>query len=188
MSRIACLAALMVMVWSAQAAQLYRWVDKDGRVHYTDQPPPREARSAERKRLGDRPGTQNLPYALQEATRKFPVTVYTASACGDACKQGAAYLAKRGIPHTEKDASDPAAADALMKLTGGKLEVPVMMVGSNVLRGYEEGAGGRALDAAGYPSSAVLPRGTNPKQVAAKPEPAVQPAQTEPQGEQSQQQ
>jgi glutaredoxin len=188
MYRSACLAALLLAATFGHAAQLYRWVDKDGRVHYTDQPPPREARSAERKRLGDRPGTQNLPYALQEAARNIPVTVYTASDCGDACKQGAAYLAKRGIPHTEKDARDPATADALMKLTGGKLEVPVMTVGSNVLRGYEAGAWGRALDAAGYPSSAVLPRGTNPKQVAAKPEPAVQPAQTEPQGEQSQQQ
>jgi hypothetical protein len=176
MSRIASLAALLLTVSLAQAAQLYRWVDADGRVHYTDQPPPREARSAERKRLGDRPGTQGLPFALQEAVRKFPVVVYSSPECGDACKQGSAYLSKRGVPHTEKDARDPATGDALMKLTGGKLEVPVMTVGSSVLRGYEEGAWGRALDAAGYPSSAVLPAGTNPKKVAAKPD---QPGQTE---------
>jgi glutaredoxin len=165
-------AAVMLAAGAAQAGQLYKWVDRDGRVHYTDQPPPPDARTAERKRLGDKPGAQGVPFSLQEAMRKFPVVVYTASECGDACKQASAYLAKRGVPHDERDARDPAAAEKLTALTGGKLEVPVMTVGSNVVRGYEEGAWGRALDAAGYPSSAVLPRGTDPKKLAAKAQPA----------------
>ena len=73
--------------------------------------------------------------------------------------------------YESKDARDPAAAQALSALTGGKLEVPVMTVGSNTVRGYEQGAWARALDAAGYPSSALLPAGTNVKQAAAKPQP-----------------
>jgi hypothetical protein len=36
------------------AGNMYRWVDKDGKVHYTDQLPPPEAQSAERKKLGDK--------------------------------------------------------------------------------------------------------------------------------------
>jgi glutaredoxin len=169
-------AAVMLAVGAAQAGQLYKWVDRDGRVHYTDQPPPPDARTAERKRLGDKPGAQGVPFSLQEAMRKFPVVVYTASECGDACKQASAYLAKRGIPHDARDARDPAAAEALSALTGGKLEVPVMTVGSSsVVRGYEEGAWARALDAAGYPRSSVLLPGADPKQVAAKsPQPASQ--------------
>lgn len=151
------------------ADQLYRWVDADGRVHYTDKPPPPTARNAERKRLGDKPPEQGLPYAVQEAKRKFPVTVYVAEDCGDACKQAVAYLSKRGVPHAQKDARDAAAGEALAKLTGGKLEVPVMTVGSNVVRGYEEGAWRRALDAAGYPSSAVLPPSPTSNQAATKP-------------------
>ena len=166
-------AALMLAAGAAHAGQLYKWVDRDGQVNYTDQPPPPEARSAERKRLGDTPGTQGVPFALQEAMRKFPVVMYTATDCGDGCKQASAYLAKRGIPHDERDARDAAAAEKLSALTGGKLEVPVMTVGSNVVRGYEEGAWARALDAAGYPSSAVV---ANAKQLAAKPQPAAAPA------------
>jgi glutaredoxin len=163
-------AALMLAAGAAHAGQLYKWVDRDGQVHYTDQPPPPEARSAERKRLGDKPGTQGVPFALQEAMRKFPVVMYTASGCGDGCKQASAYLAKRGIPHEELDARDEAAAEKLSALTGGKLEVPVMTVGSTtVLRGYEEGAWALALDAAGYPRSRVLPPGLDAaRQVAAK--------------------
>jgi glutaredoxin len=164
--------ALLLTAGVACAGQLYKWVDADGNVHYTDQLPPKEAREAERKKLGDKPGTQGLPFSLQQAMRNFPVTVYTASDCGDGCKQATAYLAKRGIPYESKDARDPAAAQALSALTGGKLEVPVMTVGSNTVRGYEQGAWARALDAAGYPSSALLPAGTNVKQAAAKPQPA----------------
>jgi hypothetical protein len=191
-ARVASAPFLLALLASADAAadRLYRWVDADGRVHYTDQLPPPTARNAERKRLGDKPPEQGLPYAVQEAKRKFPVAVYTAEDCGDPCKEAIAYLAKRGVPHARKDARDPAAGEALMKLTGGKLEVPVATVGSTVLRGYEEGAWGRALDAAGYPRSAVLPPAatTSPGPVAAKPNapatpPAPAPAQDEGEGE-----
>jgi glutaredoxin len=175
MRLISLAAALVLAAGAAHAGQLYKWVDRDGRVNYTDQPPPPEARSAERKRLGDKPGAQGVPFALQEAMRNFPVVMYTASDCGDGCKQASAYLANRGIPHEELDARDEGAAEKLSALTGGKLEVPVMTVGSNVVRGYEEGAWARALDAAGYPSSTVLPRGTDPKQLAAKPQPPAAP-------------
>ncbi len=47
-------------------------------MHYTDQLPPPEARSAERKRLGDRPGDGPASYALQQAIKNFPVTLYVA--------------------------------------------------------------------------------------------------------------
>ncbi|MEO8718646.1 MAG: DUF4124 domain-containing protein [Burkholderiales bacterium] len=39
MNRIVIL-ALMLAFASAASAQMYRWVDKDGRVHYTTTPPP----------------------------------------------------------------------------------------------------------------------------------------------------
>jgi glutaredoxin len=164
-------AILLCAAGLAHAAQLYKWVDADGKVHYTDQPPPADARSAERKRLGDKPGTQGLPYALQQAMRKFPVTLYTAAECGDPCKKASAYLGKRGIPFGTKDAGDEEVAKAMTALTG-KRELPVMTVGTTTLSGFEPGAWGQALDAAGYPSSAVLPTGAT-QQAANKPQPAT---------------
>lgn len=163
----ASIVALMLIAASgaAQADQLYRWVDQDGHVHYTDQPPPPQARSGERKRLGDRPGEVPGPYALQQAMKNFPVTLFIAKECGEGCKAAQAYLNRRGIPFTQKDARQD--VDALKALTGGALEVPVATVGSNVLRGYEEGAWKTTLDAAGYPSTAA---GTAaPAAAAAKP-------------------
>jgi glutaredoxin len=146
-----------VIAGTAHAGELYRWVDESGRVHYTDQPPPPQARSAERKRLGDKAGQGPVPYALQRATKNFPVTVYTSTDCGEGCEAAIRYLNRRGVPFTQKDARQDENASALKALTGGKLEVPVAAVGSDVLRGFEENAWKTALDAAGYPSSAVRP-------------------------------
>jgi hypothetical protein len=148
---------LMAAAGTLHAGELYRWVDQDGRVHYTDTPPPPQARSAQRKQLGDRPGEGPVPFALQQAMKNFPVTLYVAEGCGEGCKSAVAYLSRRGVPFTQKDARQEANANALMALTGGKLEVPVATVGSNLLRGYEESAWKTTLDAAGYPSTAVRP-------------------------------
>jgi len=40
MMRILILGMALLVAGSALAQQLYRWVDKDGRVRYTDRPPP----------------------------------------------------------------------------------------------------------------------------------------------------
>jgi hypothetical protein len=151
----------------ALAGDLYRWVDENGTVHYSDQPPPPQARSAERKRLGDRPGQGPVSYALQQALKNFPVTLYVSDDCGEPCQAAASYLNRRGVPFTQKDARQEANANALMALTGGKLEVPVATVGSSLLRGYEESAWKATLDAAGYPSASAAPAAAP----AAKPEP-----------------
>jgi len=149
---------LSAAVGAAHADQLYRWVDESGRVHYSDQPPPPKIRAVERKQVYVGPASEgDMPYALQEAVKRFPITLYTAAECGEACEKASAYLNKRGAPYTERDVRDQAAGAALTKLTGGKLEVPVATVGSTVLRGYEENAWKTALDAAGYPSSRVIP-------------------------------
>jgi glutaredoxin len=176
--------ALAAAASGAAAGELYRWVDENGRVHYTDQPPPPQARSAERKRLGDKPDAAQLPYALKEAVKNFPVTLYTADDCGEACKQASAYLSRRGVPFTEKDARRPDNANTVMSLTGGKLEVPVLTVGRNTLRGYEQGAWANALDAAGYPRSPALPPGVAARKVEPKPaKEATAPAPDQPEGE-----
>ena len=158
MRLIYMVAGLLFAAAAAHGGQLYKWVDAAGNVHYSDQLPPKDARNAERKRLGDKPPEAGVPYALQEAQRKFPVTLYTSTDCGEACKAASAYLSKRGIPHDVKDAREPTQGAELLKLTGGKLEVPVLTVGPDALRGFEAGAWGRALDVAGYPSSSVMPK------------------------------
>jgi glutaredoxin len=149
-------AALLLPALAAAQANVYRWVDKDGKVHYSDTPPPEPQKNLTQKRVGGGYADSNqLPYATQVAMQKSPVTLYTGGDCGDPCKQGRDLLAKRGIPFNERDAqASPEDAEALKKLVGA-IEVPVLAVGSSKVKGYEEGAWHSALDGAGYPRTAL---------------------------------
>jgi len=173
---------LMLTVAPAQA-ETYKWVDAEGRVHYSDQPPPPSARKSERKQLGDKPGDIAMPYVLQQAVKNFPVTIYVYD-CGDGCNRARALLVKRGVPHTSKDPLAPEVRDELKKLTAGQEVAPVLQVGRRILLGFEEARWNAALDDAAYPKTAlvtVTPVQTKP--AAATPPPAPAPeSESEPAG------
>ena len=104
-----------------------------------------------------------LPYSVQQAVKNFPVTLWVFD-CGEPCNKARAHLARRGVPHTERNAQKE--GEALKKLTGG-LEVPVLIVGSRQLKGYLESDWDAALDSGGYPRTAVP--GYKPQAQAAAP-------------------
>ena len=166
---------LVVASFSVNAGTLYRWVDADGKVHYTGEPPPPSAKSVQEKRLGAAGASNdNLPYAVKLAAQKYPVTLYVTN-CGETCDKAREHLAKRGVPHSTVDPQKPEGAEALKKAAGA-LEVPVLVVGSSVSKGYAASAWDAALDAAGYPKSSVLP-----KSAVKKPEaPPAKPVETAP--------
>jgi glutaredoxin len=179
---------VLVLACVAAQAELYRWVDADDAVHYSDQPPPANIKQFEKiKAAGGKPSEAPLPYVLQQAVNTFPVTLYS-SECGDTCTRASELLAKRGVPYTEMDATDPAVQEELRKLTGGALEVPVLKVGRDALRGFEEGRWNTSLDAAGYPQTAVIPprAPTKPAKPATAAPPAAPPASSSPPAEASQ--
>lgn len=170
--RILFFALLLVAVLPAWGEKLYRWVDAQGRVFYTDKPPPSDAREAEKLRLNTRPGEVPLPYEVSEATKNFPVTLLSGD-CGEPCDAGRKFLDTRGVPYTFKNGHEAAVQEELKKLTGA-LEVPVLQVGRSVVRGFDAGQWNTALDAAGYPK--FIPRRTVPPKKESRPAPAAKPA------------
>ncbi len=143
---------LLLVAVSAQGQQMYRWTDAEGRVHYSDQPPPKDAKNVQAKNLGANVvESDSLPYATQIARRRNPVTLY-AFDCGDVCNQARSLLRGRAVPFNEVDTRQPATAEKLKNLTGGT-DVPVLVVGETVVNGFEAGRWQTALDNAGYPSS-----------------------------------
>ena len=174
---------VLVLACVAAQAELYRWVDAEGKVHYSDQPPPANIKQVEKKKAaGGKPSEAPLPYVLQQAVKTFPVTLYS-SECGDACARARQLLAKRGIPYTDMDATDPAVQVELRKMTGGALEVPVLKIGRDTLKGFEESRWNTSLDAAGYPQSAMIP--PRPTTKPAKPAAAAPPVAPAPPAEAS---
>ncbi|MBE0619271.1 MAG: glutaredoxin family protein [Burkholderiales bacterium] len=144
--------SLLAFALAAQA-QLYRWTDESGKVHYSDTQPPATATNVEEKRRIRAGGAATQQsYELQQAVANFPVTVYTSKDCGDPCKKGLDYLKKRGVPFTEKVIATQNQIDELAKLAGAP-KVPVMVVGISIQKGYAEQGWSEALDTAGYPKT-----------------------------------
>lgn len=157
MRRLALAVAAMFVAATA-GAQMYRWVDKDGKVHYTDAPPPAASKGVQKR--GTAPAATDTgpaaPYAIQQAAKNFPVVVYTSANCGQPCTDGKALLAARGVPYREVAVGPDTAmsAEDLKKVTGGDT-VPVMMVGRSKSTGFESEMWHNALDTGGYPRSAA---------------------------------
>lgn len=144
--------ALALVVPALWAQPMYRWVDKDGRVHYSQQPPaPGAARTVEQKKLSaGGVGESQMPFALQQAIKNYPVVLYTSPDCKQGCPEARALLSRRGVPYREVNVSDAKTAD-LLKRASGDVKVPTLTVGVVVQKGYEAGALNDALDTAGYP-------------------------------------
>jgi Domain of unknown function (DUF4124) len=153
--RAASLAGLLLLASAcavAQTQQVYRYLDVDGRVVYSDKPPPADARNAQAKRIGRNSiETSELSFATQQAQERFPVTLYTFS-CGVVCDTAQGLLNKRGVPHTVVDVSQGDGADRLKRLTNG-LEAPALQVGEQVATGFNENRWQSMLSDAGYPKT-----------------------------------
>ena len=152
--KIASLAIIAIVLAAGplSAAQLYRWVDDKGNVEWRDTPPPASAKSVEQRNMGGNTiQTSTLPYSVQQAVKKFPVTLWVFD-CGDPCNQARSHLARRGIPYTERNAQKD--ADELKKVAGST-DVPLLLIGSQQLKGYLESGWDTALDSAGYPRTAI---------------------------------
>jgi glutaredoxin len=169
---------VIMAVWIAAAsmplaaAQLYQWKDAQGRMVFSDQPPPASVKNAQQKSFKGNVIEGGESYAVKTAREKYPVTLY-ASGCGAPCDQARQLLGERGIPFSSKDPqASPEAQAELQKLTG-RLSVPVLVVGSDKIDGFETGQWQSALDRAGYPKSAPPGRKPAPLAPAAAPTPAA---------------
>jgi len=137
---------------TAQIQQVYRYVDPEGRVVYSDKPPPPNARDAQAKRIGRNTiETSNLSYTAALAQERYPVTLYTFG-CGTICDTASALLNKRGVPHTVVDVGQGDGADRLKRLTGG-LDAPALQVGDQFTTGFNENRWQSMLTDAGYPQT-----------------------------------
>jgi hypothetical protein len=142
----------LLMLANVHAAELYRSIDKDGKVHYSDSPLT-GTEDVEQLKLGKEPTPdENLPYESQRARQNFPVTFYAFPECGSACQLGRDLLSKRGIPFTEKSLVKQEDVDAFRKDSGDS-RLPALTVGKTWLKGFQAEQWNKELDFAGYPKS-----------------------------------
>jgi Domain of unknown function (DUF4124) len=147
---------------NASAQQLYRSVGPDGKVTFSDQPPPTAANAkitAGRggKFTGDGPaGNTTIPAELRPVATRYPVTLYTSKSCGSPCDSGRNLLSARGVPFTEKTIESNEDIESLRRLMGDA-SLPSATIGGQQLKGFSDQEWTQYLDAAAYPKASVLP-------------------------------
>ncbi len=143
------------------SAEIYKYVDAEGRMHFTDTPPA----GANAKQLNIQPNiieggikpkssANGEPSAaeirkknLLETTKQPKVELFVTSWCGY-CKKAEAYLRKKGIKYTAYDIEkNPQAARRKASLTSRK-GVPFALIGAQKLTGFSEMAYEQALQKA----------------------------------------
>jgi len=164
---------LLLLVASAAQAQLYKWVGPDGKITYSDTPPPASVKKVETKPVTvGAGGGAELPYEVAEAVRNHPVTLYTATQCVP-CDEGRALLKKRGIPFSEKTVNSNEDIARLRDISGDT-QLPLLLIGGTKQKGMNASAWTTALSAAGYPETSKLPKTYRaPPAEAAAPAPAA---------------
>ncbi|MBA4212708.1 MAG: NrdH-redoxin [Polaromonas sp.] len=156
--RIAALGLLLGLVSvSALSQGVYRIVGPDGRVSYSDQPPPAaNARPVASGAPGAAGGANaQLPFELRQVASRYPVVLYTSAECAP-CNSGRNLLNARGVPYSEKTITTNEDAEALKRLSG-QTSLPFVTIGSQQIKGYSDAEWTQFLDAAGYPKQSALP-------------------------------
>lgn len=152
---LTCLAMACLLSTSAHA-QLYKWVGADGKITYSDVPPPAGAKQLGTKAsIGDSGGVP-LPPELAAAVAQNPVTLYTAASCAP-CNEGRNLLKQQGIPFSEKTVKSNEDLDKL-KQVSGDAQLPLLVISRSKFRGFDGAEWRVALSSAGYPETSKLPK------------------------------
>jgi glutaredoxin len=171
------------LVFSSQvgAQQVYRIVGPDGRVSFSDKPPPpSDNAKVSTGRAGSFTETGSgttLPFELRTVVQRYPVTLYTSKDCPP-CDAGRNLLRSRGVPFTERTIESTEDAEAFRRLAGDG-SLPMATVGSQQMKGFSDAEWSQFLDAAAYPKTSVLPSGYRnpaPAPMVARTAPAAAPA------------
>jgi glutaredoxin len=108
------------------------------------------------------------PFEIARLQKDFPVTLYTAPSCKEACEGARAALNKRSVPFIEVQVWNEETIEKLKSVSGSdQLLLPVLTIGRALLIGFEQAQLDGVLTSAGYPRAGTYP----PRNQAAPPPP-----------------
>ena len=139
---ITSLFMVLMMTSTVTQGDLYKWVDKNGKIHYGDSPPD----NAKLKKITGNvssftsvsvePFVYNPKNITKRKTSKS-VVMYSTSWCGY-CKKAARHFRQKKIPFTEYDIEKSARAEAEYKKLKGR-GVPVILIDDQRMNGFDAG-------------------------------------------------
>jgi len=132
------------------SSQLYKWTDEQGRIHYSDKAPDK----GNAKKIEIKINSYSGPAAVSSLGKAAPgaakgrVKMLTTTWCGY-CRQARAYLSSKGIPFEDLDVEKSAPGKQEYTALKGR-GVPIILVGSQRMDGYDQAGLDSMLRAAGH--------------------------------------
>lgn len=140
--RLLPLLVLALLFAGNAAAEIYKWRDDDGRLHFSDAPP--EDRPAEKVEPSTVPAGTTIERTANRGPVALPplqrgeVLMYVGRGC-DACRGARDYFARHGIAAEERNIDDEVAARREFDRLGGR-DVPLILLGTRAgtqqMRGF----------------------------------------------------
>ena len=131
---------VLVLSVSAASAGMYKWVDANGKTHYSDRPP---AKNVQQKSISAETysdvevraiDASIFQYESKDAAGNKRVVMYSAEWCG-VCKKAKAYFDANDIAFSELDIDKSAKARRDYEKLGAR-GVPVILVGKQRMNGF----------------------------------------------------
>ncbi len=117
----------VLIVPTSMSAEVTKWVDENGRVHYGERPPEGVNSSKMKGQISSISSLENIP--------KTPV-LYSTAWCGY-CKKARAFMRANGVDFVEYDIEKDPIAKTKYLQKGGR-GVPFLVKGNQKLYGYSE--------------------------------------------------
>jgi glutaredoxin len=126
----------LLLALQPAAAEIYRWVDVNGKVHFGDAPPRNGVVQRVEPRVNSYRPVISSPHAVSGETveSKPRVVMYSTRWCGY-CKQARAYFNQESIRFSERDIERSADARRAYDRLGGQ-GVPLILVGEQQMSGF----------------------------------------------------
>ncbi len=132
-----CLVSLLST--SASVADLYKWVDENGKIHYGDSPPENVTLKKITGNVSSFDSVSVEPFVydsglITKRKKSRQVVMYSTTWCG-VCKKAKRYFRSKKIPYTEYDIEKSEKAAREFKKLRGR-GVPVILVGESRMNGF----------------------------------------------------
>ena len=130
---------VLLLLSPAGQADLYKWVDDDGKVYYGDSPPENARLKKITGKVSSFSSVTVEPFVydsnlITQRRQSKDVVMYSTSWCG-VCKKAKRYFARKKIPYTEYDIEKSEKAAREFKKLRGR-GVPVILVGDSRMNGF----------------------------------------------------
>lgn len=125
---------LLLTFSGSGSAEIYKWVDDKGRVHFGDAPTKNQAAEAVQLEVNTYESVTYEDVEFAEPVTSKRVIMYSTSWCGY-CTKARDYFAKNNIAFTDYDIETNDRARRAYDRLGGK-GVPVILVGKKRMNGF----------------------------------------------------